>query len=41
MIARRQGLAEQHRILELVAESARQRLEIRAVAQEPFTLAYT
>ena len=37
----RQCLAEQHRILELVAEPARQRIEVRAVAQEPFTLAYT
>jgi hypothetical protein len=35
------GLAQQERISELVAEPARERLEVRAVAQVAFTLAYT
>jgi hypothetical protein len=34
-------LSEQGRVLELVAEPARQRPEVRALGQEPFTLAYT
>src|SRR5829696_3971596 len=34
-------LSEQRRVLELVAEPARQRPEVRTVGQEPFTLAYT